>query len=226
MSMSASSTTGADARIKPVRSRPLPDALVEPLKRRRREIVRLELRGATLPLLFPSDAYAIMFLRSVDPTLIGSIRTIIADRRRRLFDEPGVIYVFWVRGQPANQFKIGRSVNPAEQRVSDWGRSIGPRRRVRTNDGARTIDGDGAAAVRLLYSFPTRFNALAETLVHTTLAFEQVAKLRHPTSGRELTEFFVVDNVLALRLFIALVVRFADRLGDDIVAQRRSKIGI
>ena len=213
--------TSIPVRLQPLQSRELPAEYIEPLARRRREIASLELRGHQLPLIFPTDAYAILFLRGVDPTLIESVRTIIADRRRRLFDEPGVIYVFWVRGHPTNQFKIGRSVNSAERRVSDWSRAIAPRRR-HTDDIIETRDD----AVNLLFSFPTRYNALAEALVHTTLAYEQVDKLRHPTSGRELTEFFWIDNVLALRLLIALVVRYTNRLGDDIIAQKQSKIAI
>lgn len=189
----------------PCRSRRLPPRLFENLTISRLGLIDREQRGNELPIMFPTDAYATVFLRGADPIITKSIETIRRDRERNFLDNPGVIYVFWVRGQPINEVKIGRSINKAERRAADWSRVIAPT----------------GSKVKLLFSFQTRYNALAEQIIHATLAAEQIEKLKHPTTGRALTEFFRVDNILLLRLFILLCIRYSDALGDEIVRNKQ-----
>lgn len=190
-------------------STPLPPALAAKLDVERRQIVAAELRGLSLPTLYPSDAYAVIFLKRPADQVQAALQTVVADERRRVewhrrntrdrpLATPGAIYMFWITGQPANQIKIGRSQRAPRKRAAEWARSLSAVRET---------------SVNLLFSFPTKYNELAEALIHTTLACERLDKLRHPTTGRELTEFFAADNVLALRLFVALCVQYADELG-------------
>lgn len=116
-------------------------------------------------------------------------------------DAPGSIYAFWITGQPLDQIKIGRTTQKTEERIAEWERSLTPE------------PGD---IVNELFAFETRYNELAERIIHTTLTCEKIGRLRHPRTGRELTEFFRIDNVLLLRLFIAMCVRYADAVGDEL----------
>lgn len=188
-------------------SRPLDIITASAFRAEARKIADAERRGDMLPILFPPDAYTYIFLRRADFVIEQSIRTLLDNERRRVargqFDSPGVIYAFWISGEPTNRIKIGRSVQRPHERMSEWNRML-------ASDGARVIN--------QLFAFKTRYNSLSERIIHTTLACEHLAKLRHPISGNALTEFYDIDNVMALRLFVALCVRYADTKGDEIKA--------
>lgn len=196
------------------RSTPLDEAARARVAGQRTALARAEAFGAPLPVVFPSDAYTIVFLAQPDAVVRRALATLLDDERRRIAagraaDEPGVVYAFWIVGQPADEIKIGRSRHAPRHRAAEWERALAAR---------ESPAAAGADIVRLLFAFDTRYNVLAERLVHTALACEHLPNLRHTRSGRTLTEFFRIDNVLALRLFIALCVRYADAVGDQLRA--------
>lgn len=199
-------------RIVACRSTPLVGKELEKARALAREIASKELRGEQLPVMFPTDAYAVFFERRADSILDASIQTLLANMRQRvasgrLDDTPGVIYAFWITGEPTDHIKIGRSAQTPQQRMADWNRSIAGR-------GASSRQ---EQVVNQMHARRTRFNILAESLVHTTLTCEHLGQLRHPTTGSALTEFYRIQNIMALRLFMAVCARYADVKGDEIV---------
>mgnify|MGYP001179542631 CR=1 FL=1 len=177
------------------------------------QIVEKELNGEELPILFPSDSYSICFERRADPVLDKSVRSMLDNVRRRVAkrqyeDAPGVIYTFWISGQPTDQIKIGRSTQTPTQRIMEWNRVIA------------TAD-DNTPVVNQMHACETKYNVLAESIIHTMLTCEQISHLRHPKTGNALTEFFRIDNLARLRIFIALVIRYTDAKGNEIIGQSR-----
>lgn len=200
-------------RIVACRSAPLAGQDLEKARALARDIARKELRGEQLPVMFPTDAYAVFFERRADRILDASIQTLLANMRQRvangrLDDGPGVIYAFWLTGEPTDHIKIGRSAQTPHQRMADWNRVFA---------GRRTSGSHTELVVNQMHARRTRYNMLAESIVHTTLTCEHLAQLRHPTSGAALTEFYRIQNLMTLRLFMAMCARYADVKGDEIV---------
>jgi hypothetical protein len=178
----------------------------------RRQVAYLELIGAPLPLVVPATAYQSVFLAALDATILRAINTVLADAQQRArrwratgqpFDQPGYEYAFWITTDPPDIIKIGRTAQQPYVRIAEWQQELAP--------------GRGPSVVLLLWDFPTRYEVLAESLLHTVLECEHLAKRRNSRNGRRLVEFFQIDNALALRLFMALVTRYADALGDSLV---------
>jgi hypothetical protein len=186
----------------------LPPAVRARLDAERRGLAQLELIGAPLPLLLPSDAYQALFLLELDATIQRAIGTVVRDAQLRAvrwrrtgqpFDAPGFEYAFWVTSDPPDIIKVGRTAQQPYVRIAEWQQELAP---------------GGPSVVKLLWAFPTRYEMLAESLLHATLECEHLAKRRNARNGRRLKEFFQIEQPLVLRLFMALVVRYADALGD------------
>jgi hypothetical protein len=177
----------------------------------RRQVAYLELVGIPLPLVLPSAAYQALFLAALDATILRAIQTVLGDAQRRAarwrqtgqpFDQQGYEYAFWISTDPPDIIKIGRTAQQPYVRIAEWQHELAP---------------GGPQVVLLLWDFPTRYEVLAESLLHTVLECEHLGKRRNARNGRRLVEFFQIDNVLALRIFMALVTRYADALGDSLV---------
>lgn len=188
---------------------PLTPQQAEWARNERIRIARLEQFGSPLPMLFPPDAYAIMFGMRADAAIQKSIQRLVQPNRqpvqrktnKRFADGPGIIYMFWLSGHARDFIKIGRSTQTAEERLAEWNRSL-----------TREI---GGRVVNQLFLFSTRYNILAESLIKTTLSCERLPNLRHERTGEALTEFFQIDNIMLARLFILLCVQYADAIGGQ-----------
>lgn len=175
--------------------------------------------------MFPIDAYGRLFLMQPDKRIIAMIETIVRDEERAVArgrrseatggttDFPGFIYCFWNEDdeQPSSNpqmiiVKLGKTTRKPEQRIAEWESDLSP---------------EPGTSIRLLFAFPTLFVSFAESLVHRTLYCEWLPKRVNIHNGRRLTEFFKIReaDLLALRLFVQLVLLYADRKGTEMRQQ-------
>lgn len=185
----------------------------------------VDARGA-LRFLAPTDAYATAFLRVADVPIQRAVAELFererraiaqgrrldlsADERARLppdvrrrhnFDPPGLIYVFRDSRDPdTRHMKIGRTRRTVRDRLTEWERELAP---------------EGGAQVQELFAAATRYNEFAEAVIHTVLTCERLGDVRNRRTGAELREFFRIDSLMALKLFIAHTVAYCDAFGNS-----------
>ena len=171
--------------------------------------------------LGPADAYTVAFLALLDSGVVELVKRTFADertavmrgerlpiderrprvRRRQQPDEPGVIYCFWNTLDRPELKKIGRTRRRAEQRGREWEAELTP------EEGQQIV---------ILFSVPTRYNVFAERVVHRTLLCEHQGGRVNERTGRLLTEYYRVENVMALKLFVMLCIGYIDQWGDSV----------
>lgn len=210
------------------------------LSKERQALAQRSLRGLAMPVMFPIDAYGRLFLMQPDRRIIAMIEAIVRDEERAVArgkrseatggttDFPGFIYCFWnedddqaattrqivdangrsttVTSSKLIIVKLGKTTRKPEQRIAEWESDLSP---------------EPGTSIRLLFAFPTLFTSFAESLVHRTLYCEWLPKRVNIHNGRRLTEFFKIReaDLLALRLFVQLVLLYADRKGAEMRQQ-------
>lgn len=184
-------------------------------------------------LLTPTEAYTTAFLRTPDiaieravaALLVSERRAILAGRRLDLsaderarlppdarqahnYDPPGYIYVFRNSVDPdTRHMKIGRTARAVRTRLTEWELELEPQE---------------GAQIQELFAVPTRYNKFTERVVHTVLTCERIGGVRNRRTGAELREFFTIDSLMALKLFIAHAVAYCDAFG----AKERSRLNV
>lgn len=153
----------------------------------------------------PLSNYRITFGKTQSPLIKLRLDTLFMSARRALQDgiygdETGYIYVFHDLGDPVNILKIGRTRRDARRRVSEWNRIL-----------AEAVDGPVARNVVLLYAYPTVANQFAERIIFEALRCERITNRLNLVTGDELSEFFRIDNFLALKIFIRQTLLFIDQ---------------
>jgi len=189
------------------------------------ESYHIRLRGGIEKVyLGPSDAYTVAFLAALDSGVVEHVKRLFADERRAIMsgerlpidarrpklirrqnpDEPGVIYCFWNTLDRPELKKIGRTRRRAEERGREWEATLTP---------------EPGQQIVILFSVPTRYNVLAERIVHATLLCEHQDGRVNALTGQLLTEYYRVENVMALKLFMILCIGYIDQWGDRVRAE-------
>jgi T5orf172 domain len=163
----------------------------------------------------PSMAFEVVFARRHEPVLRRRIELAAARGIVRHFDNlrsaqqsapevdaaeeldgPGYIYCFRDLRDPPDVLKIGRTNRTPRRRLAEWREELGADRET----------------LVLLFAYRTRLNSLAERLVRESLRCFRIHDRFNPTTGRELTEFYRIDNALAASLFVRATTSYVDRL--------------
>jgi len=153
-------------------------------------------RGARKPLVRPSVAYAVAFARRTDPTIAVRVGRLF-QRAQKSTDLPksGYIYVFHDRESDSDIVKIGKTESNPYKRLAEWQSELAPNEET---------------SVDLLCAYRASDVTLAELVVHETLLCERQRAYVNPVTQRQLTEFFRVDNALALQIFVRQAVAFVN----------------
>lgn len=169
----------------------------------------------------PTDAYTACFLALLDNGVIELVKRTFADERAAIMrgerlpinrrhpkvierqqpDESGVVYCFWNILDRPELKKIGRTRRRAEQRGREWEAALSP------EEGQQIV---------MLFAVPTKHNVFSERVVHAALLCEHVPHRVNEQSGRQLTEYYRVNNVMALKLFVMLCVGYIDSWYSDV----------
>jgi hypothetical protein len=174
----------------------------EQLERYREKLVR-DAFWSTQPVrtLFPTTVWGALTLHEPDPRLVKLVeRTFEDEKKRSVRDVAGYIYVFRDRRDPSLVVKIGRTERRPRDRIVEWQRELDDRTRDQ---------------VLLLFSRPTRYNRLAESVIHKTLLCEWVPR-RVDERGRQLVEYFRIANILALKALLIYATVYCDAFGDEL----------
>lgn len=110
-------------------------------------------------------------------------------------DESGYIYVFHDIADPANVLKIGRTRQTPLERLAEWERELAP---------------EAGKSLHLLAAYPTIANRFAERIVQELLRCHHIANRINPVTGRTLEEFYEIENLMALKLFLREMLRFVN----------------
>ncbi len=170
------------------------------------------LRRNVRPPAHPTLLYAVCFGAQLDPIIAKRLSNVFAEQFERMIalpaldespaqarmriDAPGYIYCFHDIGDPPNVLKIGRTSRTPEQRLREWERELAP---------------EPGKSLHLLFAYPTKHNQFAERVVHETLRCENVVNRLNPLTGDELEEFYTIENVMALSIFVRETIAFVDR---------------
>lgn len=216
-------------------NRPLQGRQRETTARFRANLARVVFRTGVAPLfaardgarelLSPTDAYATAFLRTADLGIVRAVSRLFARERRAIergwrlrlsdderarlpplararhnYDPPGFVYVFRNSSDPETRhMKIGRTARSVQERLAEWERELEPQ---------------AGRQVQELFAVAARYNEFAEAVVHTVLTCERLGGVRNRRTGAELREFFAIDSLMALKLFIAHTVAYCDAFGS------------
>ena len=172
----------------------------------------------------PVDVFAVAFGLAPDPRVAERVETLFTAEATRILqsvpaaeatsddqlldDERGFIYVFHDAADPPNVLKIGRTHRDPRKRVAEWERELAP---------------EGGKSLRLLAAYPTVANEFSEHVVQEMLRCQRITNRLNPVSNLELDEFFIVENLLALKLFIRGSLLFIDRFYMYWRARRASR---
>jgi len=168
--------------------------------------------GPRLPrLLDPVTMYRVAFGREPDEQVARRVlrafqREVRDIARGEQDDEPGYVYCFHELSDAPDVLKLGRTARTPEERLGEWERELSP---------------DEGRSVILLFAHRTRCNVFAERIVHETLRCERIANRLNPVTGDELEEFFRLDNVMAVSVFVRQVLAYVDRWCDGAYARAR-----
>lgn len=165
--------------------------------------------GQRVAALKPTLSYEVAFARTPDPMVAARVSALLQGARNGIRqglynDKPGYIYVFHDLADAPNVVKIGRTTRAPTRRVSEWNRALAPA----TGGGTRRN-------VVLLFAYPTRANSFAERVVHETLRCQHLANRIGVVSGDEQSEFFRVDAIMPLKVFIRQTLAFVDALVSE-----------
>jgi hypothetical protein len=161
-------------------------------------------RDVTEPLP-PVDNFLVCFGVRPDDRVRERVQSIFRDVASALAAneircERGFIYVFHDSGDPPNVLKIGRTRRTPTRRLAEWERQLAP---------------EPGKSLRLLSAYATSANRVAERVIHELLRCQRIANRINPIDNNELDEFFTVDNLLALALFIRETLRYIDAFCAD-----------
>lgn len=167
----------------------------------------------TVP-ISPIDAYAVAFGVEPDARISERVQQLFTNEITRIIesklpseiepgdrelpygDATGYIYILKDLGDTdANILKIGRTRQTPDQRLAQWRAELAPER-------------DGRASIVLISAFETIANRFAEHVVHEILSCHRIANRINPVTNHQLTEFFLIENVMAAMLFLREVARF------------------
>lgn len=182
-------------------------ALLPSQRRRRRR------RGAP-PLLpaHPTLTYSVCFGAQLDERIVLQLRKLFAEQferirsvpaadesraeRARRVDARGYIYCFHDIGDPVDVLKIGRTRRTPEQRLREWERELAP---------------EPGKSLYLLFAYRTDHNQFAERVINLVLRCENLSKRINALTGDDLDEFYRINNMMALAVFVRETIAFVDR---------------
>lgn len=162
----------------------------------------------------PIDVFVVSFGLEPDPRVNERVQTLFAREAGRIMstelsfvddddnnssvygDAAGYLYALHVLSDPANITKIGRTRRDPRKRRSEWELELAPQ--------------EGQSVI-LLCAYPTVANEFAERVIHEVLRCQHVTNRINPLTNDELVEFFVIENLMALKLFLRESLRFIDR---------------
>jgi len=179
------------------------ESIVAALERYREALVRAAFERTTVSrALFPTTVWGALTLHEPDARLVRLVQRAFDDERKRTvrLDTAGFLYVFRDRRDPPSVVKIGRTDRRPRDRIVEWQRELGDRTRTE---------------VLLLFARATRYNRLAESVVHKVLLCEWVPR-RVDSRGRQLVEYFRVANVLTLKALLIYATAYCDAFGDQL----------
>lgn len=162
----------------------------------------------------PLLSYEVAFMRAPDPLVRERVEALLqaaasAVVRGEYSDRPGYIYVFHDLADADNLVKIGRTRRTPTQRVAEWNRAL-----------ATPGDSGRARNVVLLFAYKTLANEFAERIVKETLRCQHIPNRLALTSGDELTEFYRIDAILPLKIFLRQTLAYIDALITRALANR------
>lgn len=152
--------------------------------------------------LDPVRAFVALFGALPDESSIAAVRrayvaaassSSVRRRARYARDAPGFVYVFRDAADAPHTYKIGRSRSAPEARLAEWRAELGLAGATRR--------------VVLLFAYATRRATLAERVVHALLVCWRLAPRVNPATHRTLTEYFRVERLDALKVFIDAATR-------------------
>lgn len=167
-------------------------------------------------LLAPIDVYTVTFGLEADARVNERVQVLFIEEARRIMtdarDSPalnnrGFIYIFHDLADPANVLKIGMTYNTLV-RHRQWARALAP---------------TDMSSILLLASYPTTSQAFAERVVHEVLRCHRIFNRINPVNNRQLKEFFTIDNLLALKLFLRQSLRYIDTFCAQWRERRRQR---
>lgn len=147
----------------------------------------------------PVDIYIIVTMKVPDPRIRLRIDRLFheaaaAIRNRRDGSEAaGWIYIFHDIADPPDVLKIGRTTAASpEERIAEWERELAP---------------EPGRSLILLGAYQTVANRLAERVLQELFTCEHIEKRVNPVSGRRLTEFYQLGNLMTTKLIVREVLR-------------------
>src|SRR6056297_1260879 len=190
---------------RPIKDKSVRGAVAAYRKQRQFQFVGGGRIGKALP---PVDNFMVALGLQPDERLRARVQDIFAAAGAALLAnsvrcERGYIYVFHDSGDPANIVKIGRTSRTPGQRLAEWERQLAP---------------EPGKSLRLLSAYPTRANRIAERVVQELLRCQRVENRINPLDNRQLDEFYRIDNVLALALFVRETLRYVDNFCVQVAA--------
>jgi len=156
-----------------------------------------------LGLRHPLANYEIAFARTPNPLVRERVARLFTSANQGIAegfygDTRGFIYVFRDLGDPDNIFKIGCTERKPHKRVAEWNRQL-----------AQDVDSTLQNVV-LLFAYAAFANSFTERVIQETLRCERIGNRLNPITGEELTEFFTIDNFLALKVFLRQTIAYID----------------
>jgi hypothetical protein len=149
-------------------------------------------------IMSPVDIYMILTMQVPDPRIRLRIDRLLNEaaaailNRRDSSEAAGWIYIFHDIADPPDVLKIGRTTALPEQRLAEWEKELAP---------------EPGRSLTLLSAYRTVANRLAERVLQELFTCEHIEKRVNPVTGRRLTEFYQIDNLMTTKLIVREVLR-------------------
>ena len=150
--------------------------------------------------LSPVDVYIVCFKKTPDERIRARVVTYLRNVAQGIVRgeqqcEQGYIYVFHDIGDPNTVLKVGRTSRTPTKRLAEWEKQLAP---------------EAGKSIVLLTAYATCANRIAERVIHELLRCSRVSNRINPLDNNELEEFFEIENVLALALFVRGTINYID----------------
>ncbi len=152
----------------------------------------------------PVDFYKVLFQLEPDVRVVGRVSRLLDEQRKgivkgeRQFHDTelsGYIYCFHYLADPGGVVKIGRTQRDPDVRRAEWERTLGAE----------------PGTVLPLFAYKTVANKFAELIIHAVFTCEHEVARINPNTHEELDEFFLIDNIMALKKCVARIVAYINR---------------